>query len=251
MGWKGKMVGGGIGFFIGGPLGAVAGAAFGHMFDSEENQGLVLDESAFSSEERSQFTFFVATFSMLAKVAKADGKVTDAEMASIASFMANDLNLNTQSRTVANQIFQQALNSTQPFSFFAEKFYREFHDNPDLFEMMIDIMMRVSAVDGGVHKSQERYILQAAEIFKISHTTYKSLRSRHFQSETSDYYSLLGCSPNDSNEAVRKQYRKMVRDFHPDTIVSKGLPSDFIEFANNRFREIQEAWEAIRTERNM
>jgi DnaJ like chaperone protein len=251
MGWTGKMVGGGIGFFIGGPLGAVAGAAFGHMFDSENSQALLLDESAFSSEERGQFVFFVSTFSMLAKVAKADGQVTKPEVEAVRLFMTHDLNLNAQSRSVADQIFRQGLTTPEGFSAFAGQFYREFQDNTDLLEMLIDIMFRVAVADGNFHRKQEELISRAADIFRMPREVFRKLRSRHVTGLAEDCYSRLGCSPQDSNEDIRKQYRKMARDFHPDTIASKGLPEDFIAFANTRFREIQEAWEAIRKERNM
>jgi DnaJ like chaperone protein len=60
---------------------------------------------------------------------------------------------------------------------------------------------------------------------------------------------LLSCSVDSSNDEIKKSYKKLVRDFHPDTIVSKGLPEEFTEFAASRFREIQEAYEKVRKER--
>src|SRR6056297_3195503 len=106
MGWLGKAIGGTIGFAMGGPLGAVAGAAFGHMFDGKEEKIQMLSgRTADASAERAQMAFFVASFSMLAKLARADGEVTKAEMRSIRQFMAQDLNLNAQSRQAAEQIF--------------------------------------------------------------------------------------------------------------------------------------------------
>ena len=91
MGWLGKVVGGTIGFAVGGPLGAIAGAAFGHAFDRGNAQDYAPDPAKLSSAETAQFTFFVATFSMLAKLAKTDGQVSKEEVASIEKFMAQDL----------------------------------------------------------------------------------------------------------------------------------------------------------------
>ena len=68
MGWLGKMVGGTIGFALAGPLGAIAGAAFGHAFDTSAEPSLLEDRSTLSNGETAQLTFFVAAFSMLAKL---------------------------------------------------------------------------------------------------------------------------------------------------------------------------------------
>ena len=104
MGWLGKIVGGTIGFALGGPLGAVAGAAFGHAFDRSEDRrfggGM---QQRLSPNEESQFAFFIGAFSMLAKLSKADGHVSQEEVTSIEQFMLYDLKLNPQSQAVANQ----------------------------------------------------------------------------------------------------------------------------------------------------
>jgi DnaJ like chaperone protein len=63
------------------------------------------------------------------------------------------------------------------------------------------------------------------------------------------YYKILNCSSEDSDQEIKSSYKKLVKDFHPDTLVSKGLPEEFSEFATGRFREIQEAYEKISKER--
>lgn len=245
------MIGGGIGFVLGGPLGAVAGAAFGHMFDSDGGgrQRVIINESTLGPAQRGQFTFFVAAFSMLGKIAKADGRVTKPELETVRSFMTRDLGLNAQSRMVAEQIFRQSINTGQPFTGFARQFYSEFQGKPRMLEAQIDIMLRVAASDGAPHKNQDALIAEAAGIFRIPHAAYMNLRARHVQAAQSRHYSILGCSPGDSNETIKRQYRKKVKEYHPDTIAAKNLPEDFIAYAGDRFREVQEAWEAIQNER--
>jgi len=251
MGWLGKAVGGTIGFAMGGPLGAVAGAVFGHMFDgSDEKLQLIGERSPGSAGEQAQMAFFVASFSMLAKLAKADGGVTDAEMQSIRQFMAQDLNLNAQSRQAAEQIFQAALQTPQSFDAFAGQFYQHFARQPQLLELMIDILFRVSVADGALHESEEQLILSAVRIFHLTETDYQKIKSRYIKN-TEKFYAALGCSSSDSNDTIKKQYRKLVRDYHPDTIAAKGLPEEFEKFANDKFREIQEAYEAVSKERRL
>ena len=251
MGWMGKMVGGGIGFVLGGPLGALAGAAFGHMFDSDENRQVRVDDAGFSPADSGQFTFFVNAFSMLAKIARVDGRVTSAEVNVLRAFMIRDLRLNVQSRVMAEQIFNRALKDNRPLSSFAHQFKKEFRDSPELFELMIDAMMRLAVADGALHRNKEALISSASKIFGLSEAKYRTIRSRHAKAAAGDAYKVLDCSPDDSNETIKKQYRKKVKEYHPDTIASKDLPEDFIAYANNRFREVQEAWDTIRRERGL
>ena len=105
MGWMGKLVGGTIGFALGGPLGAILGTAFGHAFDTESDYETENRRQRLSSVEQHQITFFVGAFSMLAKLAQADGRVTKEEIKSIEGFMEKDLRLDAQGRHAAVNIF--------------------------------------------------------------------------------------------------------------------------------------------------
>ena len=102
MGWIGKIVGGTLGFAIGGPLGAIAGAAFGHAFDRSTEE--YYPEETFKPQpgQEAQFTFFVAAFSMLAKLVKADGRILKEEIDAVENFMAYDLSLDPESRRIAS-----------------------------------------------------------------------------------------------------------------------------------------------------
>jgi DnaJ like chaperone protein len=250
MGWMGKVIGGTIGLALAGPVGAVAGAVFGHMLDADENQRLFPAKKTLTPDERAQMTFFVASFSMLAKIAGADGRVVDSEITSIRRFMADDLKLNDRSMRAAEMIFKTALNSPQGFDDFAAQFYNEFHDQPQLLEMMLDILIRVSVADDDLNRIEEQLINSAVRIFSIPKDAYQKIRLRHIR-DSDKYYAILGCDPNDSDEHIKHQYRKLVRDFHPDAIASKGLPEEFITFASDKFREIQGAYEIIKKERRL
>jgi DnaJ like chaperone protein len=250
MGILGKIVGSTIGFAIGGPLGAIAGAALGHTFDKSDDAYLRGGAPTITSGEESQFTFFVATFSMLAKLVKADGVVKNEEIDSIEKFMVQDLNLNPESRRVAMNIFRTALDSTETFNDFAIQFYQHFRTQPQLLDLMIDIMLRVSLADNVMSKSEEDLILSAVRAFNFSEEQYRRLKSRYIK-DLDKFYSILECTPGDSNEVVKSQYRKRVSEFHPDKIASKGLPDEFVKFANAKFREIQDAYEMVKKERGI
>ena len=244
----GKLVGGAIGFALGGPIGAIAGAVFGHAFDSASADQY--SQSSLSYGESSQITFFVATFSMLAKVAKADGQVSRPEMDAVRQFMTYDLNLSPESQHLALNIFHTALESGESFESFASQFYGQFHVQPQMLELMMDILLRVSASDGTINPNEERMIQSAAAIFGFNNVQYTAMRSRYAQ-DVNKYYAVLGCTPADSDDQVKKQHRKLVSEYHPDKIMSKGLPDEFIKFANDKFKEIQEAYEYIKKERGI
>ena len=251
MGIVGKIVGGTIGFALGGPLGAIAGAAFGHAYDASTDIEASRGEGAGRlSMETSQMAFFVATFSMLAKLVRADGRISQEEINAIERVMLEDLRLDAESRHHAMNIFRAALNSPGTFDDFARQFYGHFHQQPQLLDLMIDILVRVSLADGHLSDAEEQVIRSAVSIFRMSDTQYKQIRSRHVR-DVDRHYATLGCDRNSSDEEIKRLYRKRVRDFHPDAIAAKGLPEEFTRFASEKFREIQEAYEEIRKERGM
>ena len=250
MGWMGKVVGGTIGFAIGGPLGAILGATFGHAFDAESGLDTENNRQRLSSIEQHQLTFFVGAFSMLAKLTQADGQVTKEEIDSIEGFMEKDLRLDTQGRHAAVNIFRTALNAPGSFSDFAHQFHSQFYNQPQLLELMIDILIRVAVSDGSMSRNEETLIQSAVRTFNFSNQRYEQLKSQYVH--TSDAaYAVLGCQPNDSDEQVKRCYRQRVQEYHPDKIAAKGLPEEFTRFAQDKFREIQDAWEKIKTARGI
>ena len=250
MGLLGKIIGGTIGFAMAGPLGAIAGAALGHAFDPGGQTYSPAQRARLSPGEEAQFTFFVAAFSMLAKLAKADGRVSKEEVDAVKNFMVYDLNLNPESRRLATNVFHAAIESPDNFVDFATQFYSQFRTQHQMLDLMIDILLRVSVADGALSASEENLILSAVRIFNFSDEKYRNLRSKYIQ-DVDKYYAILGCDRNDSNDHIKKQYRKLVSDYHPDKIASKGLPEEFTKFANDKFREIQEAYDVIKKERGI
>ena len=253
MSWIGKMVGGTIGFALGGPIGAMAGAVFGHAFDVSEDQRLAEGSrpgGLLSSEEEAQMAFFVACFSMLGKLAMADGRISDHEKQTVERFMDQELSLTPPNQQIAVRIFSQAAGSEENFEAFASQFYHYFHTQPELLDLMLDILLRVSLADGVLSQEEETLIRLAARTFNYSEAAYSNLKERYVQ-DTKKYYAVLNISSNASDEEVKKQYRQLATQYHPDKIAAKGLPEEFTTFANEKFREIQDAYEQIKAERQM
>ena len=250
MGLLGKIVGGTIGFALGGPLGAIAGAALGHAFDADQRRYYNNSQPQISAGQEAQLTFFVATFSMLAKLVRSDGQIAKEEVDAIEKFMLYDLKLDPESRRIARNIFNAAFESQENFHNFAAQFYSQFRSQSQMLDLMIDILIRVSVADGQLNASEENLILTAVRIFNFSDDHYRQLKSRYVK-DSEKYYAILGCDKNDSNEHIKQQYRKLVHDYHPDKIASKGLPEEFTKFASDKFREIQEAYNTIKQARGL
>lgn len=250
MSWLGKVIGGAIGFALGGPIGAVAGAVFGHSFDQDDHEKYSEERLRLSNNEKAQMTFFVAAFSMLAKMAAADGKICDKELDTVEQFMKKDLQLNSESRRAAMSIFKTAADSDANFDGFAGQFYEQFSTQPRFLEILLDVLIRVSSADGSISGEEEQLLLSAVRIFHYKTEDYLKLKSRYID-KLDTYHAILGCDRQDSDEFVKKQYRKLVTEYHPDKIASKGLPDEFSKFAADKFREIQEAYEMVKKERGM
>lgn len=249
MGWVGKFLGGTIGFALGGPLGAIAGAAFGHLYDQAAIE-VEADREPLSRLEGAQMTFFVAVFSMLAKLARVDGRITTEEITTIERFMEEELRLSSQSRQMAIRIFQAAKDSNDTFQDYAYQFYLHFRYYPQLIEFMMDILFKLAASDGRMSPAEETLLRSATRIFHLGETVFERFKARYFGQDPSPY-EILGCQPTDNDDAVKRRYRTLVKEYHPDRISSKGLPEEFIEVAEAKFREIQKAYEAVKQERGI
>ncbi len=224
--------------------------------------------SGWGSEGMSAGPVFMETlFSMLGRLAAADGTVSAAEEAAFRSVVTGELRItDPASVSTAMKIFRQAAAGGVPMGDYARKAAQAFSRRPQLLEMMLIIMVRVSGADGAIHPEEDRLMKEAASIFGFPQGTYESIKMRYgaytgggssgssgSASQTSaplaSAYETLGVDKNANEADIRKAYRKKASEYHPDKIAAKGLPKEFTDFANKKFQEIQKAWETIREAR--
>ena len=253
MGWFGKITFGTLGLFLGGPLGAIAGAALGHVLvDKGINAaGLAVDSTQgpqLRHAEQTQATYFISLFSILGKLSKIDGVVTREEITVVEGFISN-LPMSDREKQFARQIFNEAKNSQYSIEDFAIQLYQTTGAQPALLLSFLDLLFQIAAADGTFHPAEETALKKVKAIFKISDKEFDDVKAVYFK-DFDKYYKILNCTPESPNEEIKSNYKKLVKDFHPDTIISKGLPEEFIDFASNRFREIHESYDIIRRERN-
>ena len=237
MSWMGKILGGGIGFALGGPIGAALGIAIGHTVD-KSSLGL-------SDTETRQGIYFAATFSMLGKLAKADGVVSTQEIEVVERVMRENLRLSPEARAFAIGIFNAAKDSDDGFEAFAEQFYVEFGSSPEILASLIELLLLVAHSDGNLHASEEAMIQQAVSIFGLENQ-YQQILSRFDGVDDIEHcYRVLGAEKGESLSDIKKKYRKLAMEYHPDRIQSQGMSPEFASVAEDKFKEIQHAWDVI------
>jgi DnaJ like chaperone protein len=253
MGWFGKLSFGTLGLLFGGPLGAIAGAAMGHMLVDKNvgtpgQQTRTIPGPEFGRAEQAQATYFISLFSILGKMSKIDGVVTRDEIVVVQGFI-NSLPMEEREKQFAHQVFNEAKDSPYAIEDFASQLYQAIQHQPALVLSFFDLLFKIAAADGRLHPAEENALKSIKLIFRLSDSQYDDIKAVYFQ-ELDKHYKMLNCTPDSSIDEIKSNYKKLVKDFHPDKIMSKGLPEEFIDFAEGRFREIQESYEKIGKERN-
>ena len=267
MAWWGKIVGGGFGFLMGGPLGAAMGAAFGHQFDKGMNQDF--ESLGYETQERTQLAFFTAVFSVMGNVAKADGRVTQDEI-NVARTMMQQMALDEQQKKVAIDLFNQGKASDFDLDGVLKQFKQECRRHVTLVQMFIEVLLHAAYADGVMHE-KERALLKHVTItlgfssikFKQLDDMVRSQQSFHQHGGYSggtnqqaptrdmlkDAYSMLNVSESSTDAEIKKSYRRLMNQHHPDKLVSKGMPEEMIKMATEKTQEIKAAYELIKKNR--
>jgi len=249
MGWYGKIMGGTIGLLFGGPLGAVAGATLGHIAFDKAGAAPEYAQKRLNRSEKVQAAYFISLFSVMGKFAKIDGVVTRDEIAVIDRFL-RQMGITGAERDFAIGIFNDAKNSPYAIDDFVRQFYEVSRHQRPLLYSFIDLLFQLALADGRLHHAEEQALDDMRRIFGITDAEFAAIKSRYID-DAEKYYKILNCTPACTDDELKKQYKKLARDFHPDTIIAKGLPEEFVAFATKRFQEIQEAYEKIRKKRGL
>jgi DnaJ like chaperone protein len=266
MAWWGKLVGGALGFVVGGPLGALLGAALGHNVDRGlAAQGVGAPSAA--DRERVQTAFFTATFSVMGHIAKADGRVSPHEIALAESLMAQ-MDLSPEMRRTAIRLFNEGKTPHFQLDQVLEQFQRETLRRRTLIQMFLEIQIQAAYADGALNPQEERVLLHICRQLGISEFVFRRLEQlvrlqhefvagraggagevprqpAHAGPTLDQAYAVLGVNRDASDAEVKRAYRRLLSQHHPDKLVSKGLPEEMMKIAAQKTHEIRQAYEMI------
>ncbi len=254
MSWLGAGIGAGIGMVIGGPIGAGIGAWIGHSMGKartamQQGMGAGMGGARIGmgmGQREAQTIFFVALFSMLAKMAKADGRVTSEEAEVINDLAKNQLNMDSVDRKAAKDIFTNALNDQFSIYDYAAQ-YRQVAQNHQMHEMVYRLLFTVAYADKQLHPGEDAILKEIPSHLGLDGSYYNILREE-FQGQHVDLdesYKILGCNPDSSDTEIKRAYRKLCMEYHPDKIGSKGLPEGFMKFAEEQMHQINKSYSAV------
>ena len=254
MSWWGKVIGGGFGFMFGGPLGALAGMAMGHQFD----KGLNISELESGNTERVQLAFFTATFSVMGYLAKADGQVSKSEIQMAQSIM-EQMNLNPEQRKAAIELFNKGKEDDFELDGILLQFKQECQRRTNLLQMFLEILIATAFADNSFDKAEHEALQHIATSIgfnaqQLDHlismvTAQQKSHSSTTKPSIGNAYAVLGVEKDISDADLKKAYRRLMSQHHPDKLVSKGLPEEMIKLANEKTSEIKSAYEQIKTSR--
>ncbi|MCC7465345.1 MAG: TerB family tellurite resistance protein [Saprospiraceae bacterium] len=262
---KGKVICGILGIFLfdllgiplGGLIGFFVGSWLGHyLFDQPKEKEQ--SDSEFRAYQRRQGEFVFHVFRLCAKMAKSDGPINAQEVRHMESLMRHQFRMNERGREQAIRIWKNAKESTDTFEQYARAFYEGFGRDRHHVMNMLDLLFATAAADGTLNPKEEGMLLRAAGIFQIGKLQYERIKARYYQQRGGSpfhqnarwdpldpHYAILGANPSDSLDDIKKKYRALALQWHPDKVAAKGLSAEAQRHAKEKFQQINEAYERI------
>jgi DnaJ like chaperone protein len=274
----GKILGFIFGFMFLKIPGAILGLIVGHLFDKGYSQDFsqLGGFGRFFTDQgdlKRQAIFFHSLFASLGHLAKADGVVTQSEIA-VATRLMDDMQLQGQARKEAQEAFREGKSADYPIADTLKSFYESCHGRRDILQVFLEILIQAAFADGrlskeeyvvlekvarplGFRRSDLDYLVQMfeAEIrFRSGGQSRQSGRAGSTQNNTSqpsvdDAYAILGVTASDDEKTIKRAYRKRMAEHHPDKLAAKGLPQQALDMAKAKTQDVQAAYELIKKAR--
>jgi DnaJ like chaperone protein len=242
----GKIFGGAAGFAVGGPLGALVGAVAGHAVD-RMSRPAPTEQAEAPTDNTKKIAFTIGVIVLGAKMAKADGVVTQDEVAAFKRVF----HVPPEETDNVARIFNMARKDARGFEPYARQIASMFRDRRAVLEELLECLFHIAMADGTLHPKELDYLRQVAGIFGFSDAEFDAIRAAEAGSDKADPYRILGIDRQADNDAVRAAYRKLSRENHPDALIAQGVPPEFVEVANGRMAAINGAYDRIKQERGM
>ena len=235
----GKIIGGATGFAFGGPIGALLGSVAGHAIDKIKTKKKLPEETALK-----QIGFTIGVIVLSAKMAKADGKVTEDE---IKAFKEK---INVPDNEIKNvaKLWDQAKKTTDGFQIYARQIANLLEKNSSVLEELLKLLIIIALADGKITIPEIKYLKEVGNIFGFSEEDFERIYSSK-SGVSSDPYQILGVSRDASVDEIKQKWKQLAINHHPDRLISQGIPEDLIHKSTSRLKEINNAWDTIQNQR--
>ena len=235
----GKILGGATGFAFGGPIGALLGGVAGHAIDKIKTKKKMPEETALK-----QIGFTIGVIVLSAKMAKADGKVTEDE---IRAFKEK---INVPENEIKNvaKLWDQAKKTTDGFEIYARQIADLLEKNSSVLEELLKLLIIIALADGKITIPEIKYLKEVGNIFGFSEKDFERIYSSK-SGVSSDPYQILGVSRDASINEIKQKWKQLAINHHPDRLISQGIPEDLIHKSTSRLKEINNAWDTIQNQR--
>lgn len=196
------------------------------------------------SPAQSRTAFTVAVIMLAAKMSKADGVATDIEAAAFRQVY----DVPEDERDNVCRLFRLASQDVAGYEAYARQIADQLADEPDVKVSVLECLFHIACADGILHPAENDFLAEVAHIFGISATEFQALR-RSYVRDINGPFEILGLAPDATDAEIKARYRELVKRHHPDALIAKGVPPEFIVTAERRLAAITTAYEAIEKER--
>jgi DnaJ like chaperone protein len=254
---QGKILGGLFGFFVGGPAGALLGSLAGHQVDLQIERKSHGAHSGVSPARAVQETFFRATFQAMGHLAKSDGRVSEQEIHAARQVM-QQFGLGQPETRLAIDLFNTGKARDFPLEATLGQLHAQIRGRGDLARMFMQIQIQAALWGGAMHGPGRAVLERICRVLEISTLELARMEAllrmqqpdgqtpgqRAAENQTSAY-EVLGVGPETSDADVKKAYRRLMNQNHPDKLVAKGLPESMMKVAEEKTRQVRAAYELI------
>lgn len=242
---------------------AILGAVFYYIFKSYSRYTAYSQEAfknfsvSYESIKQSDLGLFVA---LVAKVAKADGKVDSLE-AELVGIMFDDISSvfpePEKTKDILKQIFSEEKNRLDDLEHIALKLGNAIKRDRAKQHQFMGFLIQLAFVDGEVSKNEDEVLQNIAQALEFDPNSYHAIfdqfeqmvKNAHPKENIEEAYKILGVSADDDMTTIKKAYRKLIREYHPDIIKSQGKGDDYMKEATKKTQEINQAYELIKSKR--
>jgi DnaJ like chaperone protein len=189
--------------------------------------------------------FSTAVTALGAKLARADGRVDGQEFDAFAEVFTPDAG----SERNVQRLYDLARQTTHGYEGYAKRLATRYRHCPQLLEDVVDGLFHIAGSDGAVSDSELEYLRRVSELFGLSALDFRRVKATHLGLAKDDPYAVLGVGPDATDDAVRAAWRRALSDAHPDRVIGRGLPQEYVEVAQAKAAAINAAHDTVMRER--